>query len=223
MRRKASPRKLSWGGPWVRTIRPIANACRPFYRCMVKCAGWGCSISVSNCIAGTASINASGEAWRSWPYCYGEDSMDFKSLVGSIALLVLALAPAYGRSSPATSISSSSTFTISAFNVPVSTSVYVSSSSISTTTWRTMPNTAFQVGEDLSYVVRWGIVTGGHSSLAIHGIDKVLDRPAYHIFSEARSSGFVDTFYKTRDRNATWLDTQSLPTLRYEKHIHEGR
>src|SRR5258708_26632064 len=41
--------------------------------------------------------------------------------------------------------------------------------------------------------------------------------------SEARSSSFVDTFYKTRDRNETWLDTQSLSTLRYEKHIHEGR
>src|SRR5262249_9878796 len=101
-------------------------------------------------------------------------------------------------------------------------SLVISSAVVSSSTWRTVPNAAFQPGEDLFYVVRWGFITGGHSSLAIHGIDTVVGRPAYHIVSEAHSSGLVDTFYSTHDRNESWLDTQSLCTLRYEKHIHEG-
>jgi hypothetical protein len=93
----------------------------------------------------------------------------------------------------------------------------------STDTWRTVQNTAFGVGEDLFFVVKWGVITGGHSTLAIRNIEEISGRPTYHIVSEARSVGVVDAFYKTRDRNETWLDTQSLVTLRYEKHIREGR
>jgi hypothetical protein len=89
--------------------------------------------------------------------------------------------------------------------------------------WRTLDNEAFAAGEELAFVVKWGVVTGGHSNLTVKGIETINGRPAYHIVSEARSSGFVDTFHRTRDNNATWIDVQSLATLKYLKDIHEGR
>jgi len=98
-----------------------------------------------------------------------------------------------------------------------------SQTAASTDTWRTVPNTAFQAGEDLFFVVRWGLVTGGHSTLAIHGIDQLNGRPAYHLVEDAHSSGLVDTFYSVHDRNDSWLDIESLTTLRYEKRVREGR
>jgi hypothetical protein len=93
----------------------------------------------------------------------------------------------------------------------------------STFTWRTLPNSAFRAGEKLSFVLKWGVIVGGRSSLAVKDIQTIQGRPAYHIVTEARTSGVADAFYKTRDRNETWLDTQSLATVRYEKHIREGK
>ena len=93
----------------------------------------------------------------------------------------------------------------------------------STQTWRSLPNHAFRVGEKLSFNVRWGMVTAGKAVMTVPKIDMVGSRPAYHIRTEANSAGIVDTFYKTHDLNETWLDQQSLSTLRYEKHIREGK
>lgn len=89
--------------------------------------------------------------------------------------------------------------------------------------WRNVPNTAFSAGEECAFVVKWGVITGGRSSLSIKEIDPIEGRPAYHLLSEARSAGVVSTFYKVYDRNDAWLDTQSLTTVRYEKRISEGK
>ena len=93
----------------------------------------------------------------------------------------------------------------------------------STFSWRSVINNAFEPGEKYNFVVSWGVITGGRSSLAIQGIETIDGRPAYHIVSEAASGGILDTFYHVDDRNEAWLDVQSLLTVRYEKHIHEGK
>jgi hypothetical protein len=84
-------------------------------------------------------------------------------------------------------------------------------------------NQAFEPGESYSFVVSWGIVSGGYSSLRIPNIENIEGRPTYHIISEAHSGGVLNTFYHVEDLNEAWLDCQSLLTLRYEKHIHEGK
>jgi hypothetical protein len=94
---------------------------------------------------------------------------------------------------------------------------------VSTFTWRSSPNSAFRAGEDLQYVLKWGVITGGRSTLSIPQMEKVGSREAYHVVSEAQTTGIADVFYKTRDRNETWLDAESLVTLRLEKHIREGK
>ncbi len=77
--------------------------------------------------------------------------------------------------------------------------------------------------EKLTFDVTWGVLSVGQATL---GVDKVVEfngRPAYHIFSEARSNGFSDAFYPVRDRNEAWLDARTLTSLGYSKRIREGR
>ena len=82
---------------------------------------------------------------------------------------------------------------------------------------------AFQEGEDLTFQIRWGVITGGYATLSIPSIDRVGNEQAYHILSEARSTGMVDTFYRVRDKNEAWLDTSEPRSLRYSKKILEGK
>ena len=81
---------------------------------------------------------------------------------------------------------------------------------------------AFQEGEKLTFAIRWGVVTGGYATLGVPSIDLIGQEPAYHILSEAHSTGMVETFYKVRDKNEAWMDTASPRSLRYSKKIVEG-
>jgi hypothetical protein len=88
--------------------------------------------------------------------------------------------------------------------------------------WRTVPNTAFQSNEDYYFAIKWGIITAGYSNLSVMGIENVGGRPAFHLVSTAHSAGVVNTFYQVYDRNDAWVDTGSLTTVSYQKHIREG-
>src|SRR5690242_20388339 len=105
-------------------------------------------------------------------------------------------------------------FSVAATSEPVVTS---------STPWRSVPNTVFQPGEDLLFVITWGVITGGYSTLSVQSLEGVNGRPAYRLVEEAHSTGVVGTFYHVVDRNDTWLDADSLTTVRYEKRIREGK
>ncbi len=109
--------------------------------------------------------------------------------------------------------------------VSVSTISQTSSDSlpIASATWRSVPNTAFGPGENLEFVIKYGMIIAGYSNLTVSSMVIVNDRPAYHIVSAAHSAGVVNTFYKVQDTNDVWLDAQALVTVRYEKRIHEGK
>ena len=73
------------------------------------------------------------------------------------------------------------------------------------------------------FQIHWGVITGGYATLSIPSIDLIDGKSAFHILSEARSTGMVDTFYRVRDKNEAWLDTVSPRSLRYSKTILEGK
>jgi len=85
-----------------------------------------------------------------------------------------------------------------------------------------LPN-AFLQGEDLQFAIHWGLVTGGYSSLKVEDIDRLSGHAAYHVIAEAHSTGMVDAFYRVRDRNESWVETQSPRTVRYLRDIREGK
>ena len=82
---------------------------------------------------------------------------------------------------------------------------------------------AFREGEDLTFAIRWGVITGGYATLTVPSVDLIDGQPAYHILSEAHSTGAVEAFFKVRDRNEAWMDTATPRSLRYSKKIHEGK
>lgn len=78
-------------------------------------------------------------------------------------------------------------------------------------------------GERLVYDVTWMGLKGGVATMEARGIVPVDGVPAYHLVTTAQSSPFVSKFFKIDDRNVSYLDTNPLRSLRFEKHLREGR
>ncbi|MCX5791121.1 MAG: DUF3108 domain-containing protein [Elusimicrobia bacterium] len=82
---------------------------------------------------------------------------------------------------------------------------------------------AFVRGETLEYEIYWGVINVGRSFLRIEAAVDIASRPAWHIISEAKSSSFLNTFYKVDDRNESWMDAGTLSSYGYYRKLSEGR
>lgn len=92
----------------------------------------------------------------------------------------------------------------------------------STFTWRSLSQSAFQPGESVSYVIKYGFIHSGFASLEVRGVDNVSGRTAYHIVSVAKTNKGTDIFFKVRDTNETWIDLESFCSLRFSQSLREG-
>jgi hypothetical protein len=81
----------------------------------------------------------------------------------------------------------------------------------------------FGVGERLVYSVQYGIVNAGEAVLEIKNIGVIDAKPVYCIVSDARTNDVFSVFYRVRDRFLSFMDTTDLVSLRYEKHLREGK
>ena len=90
------------------------------------------------------------------------------------------------------------------------------------TEFRKVENSAFQVGEKLTFDVKYGFVTAGVAEMAVPKIKRISGRDAYHITFKVNSVPSFDVFYKVRDRYETYLDVEALFPWRFEQHIREG-
>ncbi len=101
--------------------------------------------------------------------------------------------------------------------------IFISGSVFSAETfkWRTLKGD-LPSKEDLVFGVYWKFVRVGTGTLEIRGFEEINGRTAYHIYSEAKSAPFFDTFFKVRDVNQSWMDVESLCSLRYLINISEG-
>lgn len=88
---------------------------------------------------------------------------------------------------------------------------------------RVVPNKAFQVGEELTFIIRYGPVVAGYSTMSIPKITKIKGNEVFNIVTEANSSGFFSAFYKVRDRVVSYMDRDGLFTWRFEKRLREGK
>ena len=78
----------------------------------------------------------------------------------------------------------------------------------------------FAVGEELSYKARFGGVPAGTARMRVDGIEMIRGRPAYHVLFSI--DGGVP-FYRVHDRYESWIDVQTLASLRHRQDISEGR
>lgn len=89
--------------------------------------------------------------------------------------------------------------------------------------WRTEVNTAWRTGEKLDFSVKWQFITVGYATMQIKNIEDIAGRKAYHIYTEARSAPFFDTFYRVRDINESWIDSDSLCSLKFMSSVNESK
>jgi hypothetical protein len=81
----------------------------------------------------------------------------------------------------------------------------------------------FGAGEKLVFSVQYGLVTAGEATLEVRNLAAIGGRPAYRIISDARTNDFFSKFFSVRDRYESYMDTTALHSLRYEKHLREGK
>lgn len=81
----------------------------------------------------------------------------------------------------------------------------------------------FGEGEKLIFSVQYSLVKAGEATLEIRNIADIDGHSSYRIISDARTNGFFSSFFKVRDRFESYMDTTELYSLRYEKHLREGR
>jgi hypothetical protein len=148
----------------------------------------------------------------------GHDWSDMGAFAGVAISTVLSCLPAVALDLSSAAAVSSGAVATSSFTSAISSAPVPSSF-----TWRSVPNTAFREGEELSFVIKWGVITAGYSTLAVPGVVPIDGRPAYHLVSEAKSAGMASAFYKVEDHNEAWLDKGALVSVRYEKRIREGK
>lgn len=77
----------------------------------------------------------------------------------------------------------------------------------------------FGVGEQLSYDVKFGPIRVGSGSMQVAGIDEVRGRRAWHTIFTVKGGTF---FYHVNDRLQSWMDTETLSSLRFQQQIDEG-
>src|SRR5262245_34470134 len=84
------------------------------------------------------------------------------------------------------------------------------------------PNTAFCVGEKLVFSLNYEFVKAGEATMEVMNGPRVNGRPTIYIESNAKSTGFVDTFFRVRDFNASTVDRESLAAVSFHQNLREG-
>jgi hypothetical protein len=78
----------------------------------------------------------------------------------------------------------------------------------------------FAVGEELTFRATFGVLPAGSARMCVEGIDTVRSRPAYHVVFTI--DGGIP-FFRVHDRYESWLDVETMSTLRSLQVIAEGR
>ena len=78
----------------------------------------------------------------------------------------------------------------------------------------------YGVGEELTYKATFGGIHAGTARMRVEGVESIRGRPAYHVVFTI--DGGVP-FFRVHDRYDSWIDVQTLASLRHRQQISEGR
>jgi hypothetical protein len=77
----------------------------------------------------------------------------------------------------------------------------------------------FRTGEAMTYDLRFGVIKVGTGRMRVLGQDLVRGRPAWHVRFSVSGGTF---FYKVNDVYESWMDIQTLNSLRYVQDLSQG-
>ncbi len=84
------------------------------------------------------------------------------------------------------------------------------------------PSMPWGVGERLEFSIRWGVIRAGVGTLEVRDSLSLGGRETFRIVHTARSARFFDPFYRVRNRAESFIDSEFLHTVRFERIIREG-
>ena len=78
----------------------------------------------------------------------------------------------------------------------------------------------YAVGEELVFHAKFGALPASKARMRVDGIDTVHGRRAYHVVFSL--DGGIP-FFRVHDRYESWIDVETLSSLRHKQEISEGR
>lgn len=76
--------------------------------------------------------------------------------------------------------------------------------------------------EKLDFTIKWGILSVGNAVMQSDGLLDVEGILCYYLKTTAKSTSFVDTFFKVRDINESIIKVSDMYSLGFTKQIREG-
>lgn len=77
-------------------------------------------------------------------------------------------------------------------------------------------------GEQLKYGIYYTFIRAGTAYIRNRGVVDIAGRSAYLIQTTAFSAAVIDAFFKVRDLNQSWIDTQNFYSRGYGQSVREG-
>ena len=77
----------------------------------------------------------------------------------------------------------------------------------------------FGVGEKLEYDVKFGFVKVGNAHMEVVGLDNLRGRAVWHTAFYVRGGNFM---YRVNDVYESWMDAETLSSLRFVQELEEG-
>lgn len=86
-------------------------------------------------------------------------------------------------------------------------------------------NQSWQSGESIKYHVYYTLagifVYGGDANFNVN-LEKLNNKPVYHIVGDGKTIPFFDGFFKVRDRYESFIDTATLQPYKFIRNVLEG-
>jgi hypothetical protein len=81
----------------------------------------------------------------------------------------------------------------------------------------------YREGERLVYDITWLGIRAAEATLEARGVIRLNGRQVYHLVTTAQSTPFISKFFRVDDRSESYVTLEPMRSLRFEKHLREGR
>jgi Protein of unknown function (DUF3108) len=86
-------------------------------------------------------------------------------------------------------------------------------------------NNAFQAGERIDFNIYYSViglyVNAGNASFTT-SLEKINNKPVYHVVGDGTSNNSYDWIFKVRDRYESYIDTATLQPYKFLRDVNEG-
>jgi hypothetical protein len=86
-------------------------------------------------------------------------------------------------------------------------------------------NTSFQNGENITFTVFYSVVglyVNAGTATFNTTLERINNKPVYHIVGEGKSNSSYDWIFKVRDKYESYIDTTNLQPLKFIRNVDEG-